>query len=85
MSDFRFLADGRERALKGLAPKFEELRQIIKQEVEIQFTPHLAGAGFFKRWLLHLRMKLELKRRLAQIIKTKAPPDALYYIDLKTK
>lgn len=85
MSVFRFLDDGHERALKGLGPKLEELRQKMKQEVEIQFNFQLAGVGFFKRWFLHLRMKLELKRRLAKIIKTKAPPDALYYIYLKTK
>jgi hypothetical protein len=78
MSDFRFLPDGHERALKGLHPKLDALRLKIKQEIEIQFTSQLAGAGIFKRWVLHLRIKQELKRRLAQITKTNAPPDALY-------
>ncbi|MGD0516477.1 MAG: hypothetical protein ABSA26_02995 [Thermoguttaceae bacterium] len=78
MSDFRFLSDGHKRALKGLHPKLKSLRLKIKQEVEIQYTAQMASAGIFKRWVLHLRMKQELKRRLAQIIKTNAPPDALY-------
>lgn len=81
MSDFRFLADGRKRALQGLGPQLEELRLNIKKEIDIQFAPQLAAAGFLRRMCLHLRMKQILKRRLAQVvpeIKAKAPPDALY-------
>ena len=81
MSDYRILADGHERALLGLKPQSEALRIKIKQEVEAQFAPQLAAAGNFRRWVLHLRLKRELQRRLVQVvaeIEDRAPPDALY-------
>jgi hypothetical protein len=81
MLDHRFLADGHKRALLGLKPQLEALRIKIRQEVDAQFAPQLAAAGYFRRWVLHLRMKQEFQRRLAQVvaeIEAKAPPDALY-------
>jgi hypothetical protein len=81
ISDNRFLADGRKRALLGLQAEAEALRIKIKQEIEAQFAPQLAASGKIKRWYLYVAMQQELKRRLAQVvaeIESRAPQDALY-------
>lgn len=78
MVDSGFVTDGHKRAIKGLEPRLETLRVKIQQEIEDQFAPQLAIAGFLKRQILRARMRRELRRRLAEIVRKNAPPDALY-------
>jgi hypothetical protein len=81
MSELHFVNDGRARALKGLETRLEEIRLKIETDIQTQYAPLLAGAGFFKRKVLRVQMKRESRRRLALAyseIKVKAPPDALY-------
>lgn len=81
MSYLRFLADGRKRALQGLEPRLVALRLDVTREIEAQYAPQLAAAGYFNRRILHLRMKREFQRRFAQAVEeilAGAPPDALY-------
>jgi hypothetical protein len=81
MLDHRFLADGHKRTWLGLEPQLEALRIKIKLDIDAEFAPQLSAAGIMRRWILHLRMKRELRRRLAQVVaefEAKAPPDALY-------
>jgi hypothetical protein len=73
-----FLEDGYERALKGLGPEMAAERLKIQEEIESKFADQLGTSGLFRRLLLRIQMKRELNRRLALIIKDKAPPYALY-------
>jgi len=46
MSDFRFLADGRKRALQGLGPQLKELRLNIKKKLISNLLPNWLPLDF---------------------------------------
>jgi hypothetical protein len=82
MSHLCFLADGHQRALEGLKRNLQAALLKIQKELETEFAPKLAASGFVMRLLLKIKMKLELKRRFAEVIAefdAKVPPDALYF------
>lgn len=82
MTQIPFLADGHQRALRGIESNLETVRLEIQNELEAEYTPKLAVAGFITGLLLKLKMKREFKRRFAEVVKefnTKAPTDALYF------
>lgn len=72
MADNRFMADGRERLEQSEG--YRAARAEIIAAVRARYAESLARAGILRGLVLHLRMKREVARELAEI----APPDALY-------
>ena len=61
------VADGRWRAHKALLAK-------VKSEVEAKYRKEMREAALWRRWLVQLKVRREIRRRLEEI----APEGALY-------
>ena len=61
------IADGQARAYKANIAR-------VRAEVEREFSDSLAKAGYWRRFLLRLRMTREVRRRMDKV----APPWGLY-------
>ena len=66
-----FVADGRERAKAAERPR-------IEREVRARYADRLARAGFGRRIWLRIKIRREIERKLAELLKKMAPHDALY-------
>ncbi len=62
-----FVADGYSRACEAIEPG-------IRLQVEAEFANQISTARVWRRFLLHLRIESEVRRRTDAI----APPDARY-------
>jgi hypothetical protein len=67
-----FTADGRRRARGSVEYKAEAA--ILRAEIEAEFEPLLANAGFFRR----LQLRHQCRRRIEQAVAEIAPERALY-------
>ena len=65
-----FVADGYDRAVEASAPR-------IRAEVEAEYAGRLASANWYRRLLLRLEMRREIRRRLERV----APPWGLYFAE----
>ncbi len=63
----RIVVDGCSRARAAAEPK-------VRADVERQYADRLATASMIQRW----RLKLEMKKQIAEQLAKIAPPDALY-------
>jgi hypothetical protein len=67
-----FTAGARRRA-RGTA-EYQAEAAILRAEIEAEFEPLLAKAGFFRR----LRLRYQCRRRIEQAVAEIAPDRALY-------
>jgi len=70
-----FVADGHERAVGGIT---EALLPEIQEAVEAKYAAELSQAGPLRRLWIRLRIHREIKRLVAEEIRKKASPDAMY-------
>jgi hypothetical protein len=78
MTDSRIVADGPERAIEGSREQISQLAQHIQAAVESEYKDRLAGAGRLRRTYLQLRMRREVKRRIARELEKIASSGGLY-------
>lgn len=72
MPDERIIAHGREQLTSSR--QYRAARGEVIAAVEARYAEPLASAGFFRRLVLHVRMRHEIAQELDKL----APPDALY-------
>ncbi len=78
----RFIAGGRERALKALEPQLKAVYLEIERDVASEYAIRLETAhGLIQRMLVRRHMKRELEKRFAEAVRSirgKAPPHGIY-------
>lgn len=72
MSDDRIIAEGYKQLTES--KEFRAIRDEVIAAARARYAEPLASAGFFRRLVLHLRMRREINRELDRL----APRDALY-------
>ena len=70
--------DGRWRAIQGNRKIVEDKALEIRAELKKEFADQLEQAGFLRRLLIRLRMRLELRLRRHELKESVAPRDGLY-------
>ena len=66
-----FLADGHCRAA-------EVIEKEVRSQVLTEYAPLLQSASWSRRLLLMRKARREIRRRMEQVLQSRAPPDALY-------
>lgn len=72
------VADGPKRALEGSREQIAKRRKEIQVAVESEYAARMARAGNLRRAYLRLRMRGEVKRRIASELEKIAPSGGLY-------
>ena len=78
MTNSRIVSDGPERALKGANEQVATLNRQIQLAVESEYASQVANAGRLRRAYLRLRIRREVKRRIAAELEKIAPAGGLY-------
>ena len=76
MAEQPIVADGRRRAIKGIA--IEAVRTRVRRAVEARYAGQLKNSGLLQRMVLRLRMSWLIRRRVRAKIERFAPRDGLY-------
>ena len=78
MGGHDIVVDGRERALAGAKAAIARTRRQIKTDVNAEYSRQWEDAGFFRKIHLWLKIRSEIRRRVAAEVEEIAPRGGLY-------